>query len=40
MNDLRSRELKYFRLEMVEAAGVETLGDDFLNWLMAHEFWV
>ena len=23
-----------------QAAGVETLGNDFLKWLMVHEFWV
>ena len=25
--------------KVVEAAGVETLGDVFRNWLMVHEFW-
>ncbi|MDO8677858.1 MAG: hypothetical protein Q7R30_04745 [Acidobacteriota bacterium] len=30
----------YNSLDMVEAAGVETLVNDLRNWLMAHEFWV
>jgi hypothetical protein len=38
MNDLRSRKLKHFRHEMVEAAGVETKGSEFSNLLMARDF--
>jgi hypothetical protein len=38
MKDLRSREMRLFRREMVEAAGVETKVGNLSNLLMARDF--